>query len=143
MKKLIKSKSRVKDFGEVYTPPHIVSDMCDLLPEGMWQPEKTFLEPSCGNGAFLAEILHRKLLRCRTAEDVRTAVGSICGTDILPDNVAEARERMRSIVAEQFPGVDVFDILEKRIIQADFLNTDWENYQWEAIHVSPPDHKTL
>lgn len=132
----IKSKARVRDFGEVYTPAHIVSDMCDMLPEEMWQPEKTFLEPSCGNGAFLAEILRRKLLRCRTPEDVRTAVGSICGTDILPDNVAEARERMRSIVAERWPDVDVSDILEKRIIQADFLQTDWENYQWEAIHAS-------
>lgn len=121
----IKSKARVKDFGEVYTPPHIVSDMCELLPDEVWQPEKTFLEPSCGNGAFLAEILRRKLLRCRTPEEARTAVGSIYGIDILPDNVAESRDRMQRIAAALFPGLDVEEILRKNIMQGDSLHLDW------------------
>jgi hypothetical protein len=47
--KLIKSKQRVKDFAEVFTPKHIVKDMCDLVPEEMWvNVETTFLEPACG-----------------------------------------------------------------------------------------------
>lgn len=121
----IKSKARVKDFGEVYTPPHIVSDMCDLIPNEMWEPEKTFLEPSCGNGAFLAEILRRKLLRCAAPEEARIAVGSVYGIDILPDNVAESRNRMQRIAAAIFPGLDVEEILQKNIIQGDALHIDW------------------
>lgn len=65
--KLIKSKQRVSDFGEVFTPAHIVKDMCDLVPAEMWVSiDITFLEPACGTGNFLAEILARKLELCKT-----------------------------------------------------------------------------
>ena len=54
---LIKSKDRVQKFAEVYTPAHIVKDMCDLIPEKLWDNiECCFLEPACGSGNFLAEI---------------------------------------------------------------------------------------
>ena len=59
--KLIKSKQRVQDFAEVYTPSWLVKDMCDLIPQEMWNDiDKTFLEPACGNGNFLVEIFDRK-----------------------------------------------------------------------------------
>ena len=63
--KTIKSKQRVRDYGEVYTPEQIVRDMLDLLPHDTQAIDSTYLEPACGNGAFLIEILRRKLERCK------------------------------------------------------------------------------
>ena len=56
--KLIKSCERVRDLGEVFTPPKIVRDMCKLIPKDVWKKiDSTFLEPACGEGNFLIEIL--------------------------------------------------------------------------------------
>ena len=57
----IKSKDRVQKYGEVYTPPEIVSDMCDLVDDEVSRINSRVLEPACGNGNFLAEVLRRKL----------------------------------------------------------------------------------
>ena len=61
MEQLIKSRKRVREHGEVFTPAWLVKQMCDLLPPEMWEKEKTFLEPCCGTGNFLVEILSRSL----------------------------------------------------------------------------------
>lgn len=80
---LIKSKQRVKDFAEVFTPAHIVKDMCNLVPEEMWiSVDTTFLEPACGTGNFLAEILERKFKLCQSWEDGLRALKSVYGMDI-------------------------------------------------------------
>lgn len=57
----VKSKQRVADFGEVYTNEREVNAMLDLVADQASNPEKTFLEPACGNGNFLSEVLARKL----------------------------------------------------------------------------------
>lgn len=122
MEQLIKSKQRVRDHGEVFTPAWLVKQMCDLLPPEMWEKEKTFLEPCCGTGNFLVEILSRKLERCRTREEALTALGSIYGMDILPDNVEDSRQRLKTIWATRWPmGEDVEAILQKNVICADAL----------------------
>ena len=87
---LIKSKERVHKFGEVFTPERVVRDMCDALERespGAFDPERTFLEPTCGEGAFVLEILRRKFARCRTASDYRTALRSVYAMEIQADNV--------------------------------------------------------
>ncbi len=61
MADLIKSKNRVRDHGEVFTPDFIVQDMLDLVKDHSENPTSTFLEPACGNGNFLIEILRRKM----------------------------------------------------------------------------------
>lgn len=106
----IKSKDRVKDFGEVFTPDNIVNDMLDLLDEqwkGISSEEyitKTFLEPACGDGQFLIRILYRKLERVKKLpkEDrplaLVKAVSSIYGVDIQADNVKRSKERMTNII---------------------------------------------
>lgn len=79
---LIKSKKRVKDFAEVFTPDFIVKDMCDLIPSEIWQNiESTFLEPACGTGNFLVEIMSRKYLLCKTEKDGLKALNTIVGVD--------------------------------------------------------------
>lgn len=119
---LIKSRKRVKDFGEVYTPSRIVKDMCDLVPQ--WTLEQTFLEPACGNGNFLVEILGRKLAMCRNADDVRRAVCSIYGVDLLCDNVREAKSRMYAAIQKcgiPFDAEEILLALNLNVQQGDFL----------------------
>ena len=103
MQRLTKSRSRVKKYGEVYTPDHIVRQMCDMLPADAWDRiDRTFLEPSCGNGNFLVEIFRRKLELCQTPQDGLRALESITGIDILPDNCEESRERLRGMYRMKF-----------------------------------------
>lgn len=94
----IKSKSRVSEHGEVYTPENIVKDMLDLIKEESYKIESTVLEPACGNGNFLVEIIARKLDTAAKEEDVKLAVfksyAAVYGIDILADNVRESRQRM-------------------------------------------------
>jgi hypothetical protein len=104
----IKSKSRVKDHGEVFTPKNIVVDMMDLLKEEGYRVESKVLEPSCGNGNFLVEIIKRKMEQVNdrykeSNNDINVynlnlaiAVSNIYGIDILPDNIDESRDRMRN-----------------------------------------------
>lgn len=90
---------RIKQFGEVFTPPNIVKDMCDLVKDATYNIETTFFEPACGDGAFLVELLERKLsvVHKDSKEEVYRAVSSIYGVDIQNDNVLKARKRMLEI----------------------------------------------
>ena len=126
--KLIKSKQRVKDFAEVFTPKHIVKDMCDLVPEEMWtNVETTFLEPACGTGNFLVEILERKFKLCENWEDGLRALKSVYGVDIQQDNVEEAKGRLFEMYIKRFPkspaisGLIASQILENNIVCGNFI----------------------
>lgn len=144
--KLIKTKKRVKDFGEVFTPAWLVKDMCDLVPSKVWNNiESTFLEPSCGNGNFLVEIFDRKLKRCKTPKDGLKALNSIFGIDIQADNVEESKERLFEMYCKAFPTASWFSvamagqILHKRIICGDSLKimAQWEKeMKNEPIQIS-------
>ncbi len=91
----IKSKQRVKDFAEVFTNEREVKAMCDLIPLDVWENiESTFLEPACGTGNFLVEILERKYRHCKTADDGLKALKSITAIDIQDDNCRECRKRL-------------------------------------------------
>lgn len=97
---LIKSRKRVSDYGEVFTPEWLVKDMCDLIPE--WRIDTTVLEPACGNGNFLAEILRRKFELCESADDALLALSTTYGVDIQEDNVEECIKRLYAMYAERF-----------------------------------------
>ncbi|MDR2585341.1 MAG: SAM-dependent methyltransferase [Prevotellaceae bacterium] len=93
--KQVKSKKRVADHGEVFTPVWVVNDMLDLLPAEVWQPQKTFLEPACGEGAFLIEVYRRKLQTIKTEKQdewewqATIATSSIYGIELLEDNAKQ------------------------------------------------------
>lgn len=132
MELLTKSKERIKEYGEVYTPEWLVKDMCNMLTEegnAFARIDETFLEPSCGSGNFLVEILERKLKLCKDYNDGLTALSTIWGIDILPDNVAESKERMLDIYKRCYSdGVEkATEILDKNIICGDSLKimNDW------------------
>ncbi len=100
------SKQRVVDHGEVYTAEREVNAMLDLVRQETERIDSRFLEPACGTGNFLIEILARKLrvvesrYRRSQVEYERyavLAVSSIYGIDILEDNVALCRERLFAV----------------------------------------------
>lgn len=121
--KQIKSKDRVNKFAEVFTAEREVKAMCDLIPDDVWQNiDSTFLEPACGNGNFLAEILERKLNLCENVEQGLRALKSVYGIDIQQDNVEESKQRLFDMFAKKFPkasvltGIEAAAILEQNII---------------------------
>ena len=108
--KQIKSRQRVADHGEVFTNPREVNAMLDLVRDESFRLDSRFLEPACGDGNFLIEILRRKLTLLK---DVKSqiewefksliAVGSCYGIDILPDNAEACRTRLEEYVLSQHP----------------------------------------
>lgn len=107
----VKSKQRVNDHGEVFTAEREVNAMLDMVKDETERIESRFLEPACGNGNFLAEILRRKLSVVESRygksqlEFERYAVlamSSIYGVDILEDNAKECRERLFGIFDERY-----------------------------------------
>lgn len=96
----VKSKERVQKHGEVFTPIWVVNDMLNLLPNDCWKPGKTFLEPACGEGAFLIEIYKRKLqnitakLQVDWEWQVAIATSSIYGIELLEDNTNLCKQNL-------------------------------------------------
>jgi SAM-dependent methyltransferase len=119
----IKSKNRVKQYGEVFTPDSIVNNMLDLVDKELDGDyiSKTFLEPACGDGQFLIRILYRKLEKVikLPVEDralaLIKALTSIYGVDIQEDNIIAARERMLDIIMGK--KVKTFDIDSTNVIE--------------------------
>ena len=107
----VKSKQRVADHGEVFTNEREVNAMLDLVKQETERIESRFLEPACGTGNFLAEVLRRKLevVRQRYKKNqidweryAIIAVSSIYGVDILEDNAQECRERLFKIFDDEY-----------------------------------------
>lgn len=105
-KSQIKSKSRVSNHGEVFTAEREVKAMCDLVANECIRLDSRFLEPACGDGNFLAEILTRKLSSIKASyrkeayyweKDSLLALGSLYGVELLQDNVLECRKRLYKI----------------------------------------------
>ncbi len=111
MEKQVKSKDRVADHGEVFTAEREVNAMLDLVKQETERIESRFLEPACGNGNFLAEVLLRKLRIVKERYEKSQleyeryavlAVSSIYGIDILRDNAQECRERLFQIFDDNY-----------------------------------------
>jgi hypothetical protein len=104
----VKSKQRVADHGEVFTPPWLVEAMLDLVKDETQRIDSRFLEPACGSGNFLVQVLRRKLaaveLRYGRSDFERRhyallALMCIYGIELLPDNIAECRANLLEIFA--------------------------------------------
>lgn len=107
----IKSKERVSEHGEVFTAEREVNAMLDLVKPETERIDSRFLEPACGEGAFLTEILRRKLAAVKNrygknAADYERysvlAVTSIYGVDIQADNAAICRANLYEIWNEEY-----------------------------------------
>ena len=107
----VRSKDRVRDLAEVFTHQREVDAMLDQIADAFGALDVKFLEPACGSGNFLIEILRRKLRLvskhdCATQEQYEhrllRAAASIYGVDISPENVTEARARMAHVLLERY-----------------------------------------
>ena len=107
----VRSKRRIADHGEVFTGEREVKAMCDLVKQETERIESRFLEPACGNGNFLAEVLSRKLAVVkarygRSPSDYEryaiVALSSLYGVELLEDNAQECRERLFCIWDEAY-----------------------------------------
>jgi type I restriction-modification system DNA methylase subunit len=134
---LVKSKQRVADHGEVFTPAWLVEAMLDLVKEESERIDSRFLEPACGSGNFLVRVLRRKLaaveLKYGKSDFERrhyALLGLMCiyGIELLPDNIAECRANLLEILAE-YLSVDESDdlfraahhVLSQNLVHGDAL----------------------
>jgi hypothetical protein len=123
-----RDKLRVKQTAEVFTPTELVQEMLDKLegqdPTLFSDPNKTFLDNSCGDGQFLSEVVIRKMERsgCSLEKALRTTYG----VELMMDNVRECRKRL----AGPNPTQEILDILESNIVCHDALTYD---YSFEPV----------
>ena len=134
---LVKSRQRVADHGEVFTPNWMVEDMLNLVKDETSRIDSRFLEPACGSGNFLKAVLARKLFTVQSKygksdfEKQHNALFSlmcIYGIELLADNVVECREILLETFAS-FLAIDSTNkfylagmaVLNVNIIQGDAL----------------------
>jgi hypothetical protein len=106
---LVKSKQRIADHGEVFTPEWLVEAMLDLVKDETERIDSRFLEPACGSGNFLVPVLRRKLAaveRKYGKSDFERrhyallALMCVYGIELLPDNIAECRANLLDVFTE-------------------------------------------
>ncbi|MCO6432229.1 MAG: N-6 DNA methylase [Deltaproteobacteria bacterium] len=106
---LVKSKQRMADHGEVFTPQWMVEAMLDLVKDETERIDARFLEPACGSGNFLVQVLRRKLVAVELKygkSDFEKrhytlfALMCIYGIELLPDNIVECRANLLELLSE-------------------------------------------
>ena len=94
----IRSRENVTNNGEVFTPTKIVKEMLELIPPEAWKnPSYCFLEPTCGNGQFLVEVLLKRLRNGLSAEQ---SLNTLIGMDITAINIEESIDRLYQTAVE-------------------------------------------
>ena len=114
-----RSKERIKQTGEVFTPLPLVDEILDKLPPELFEdPTKTFVDPAAGDGNFLVRVLKRKIDNGSTPTQ---ALETTYGVDIMPDNIERLKARLLVIAGLTD---EHLDIVNKNIVCADSLK-DW------------------
>jgi hypothetical protein len=118
-----RDKNRIKQTAEVFTPTHLVQEMLDKLEENnptlFTDPNKTFLDNSCGDGQFLSEVVIRKIEKSDCT--LLQALSTTYGVDLMLDNIIECRRRL----AGPNPTPEIVKIVETNIVCADSLKYDY------------------
>jgi type I restriction-modification system DNA methylase subunit len=117
---VIRNSKRIKKTGEVFTPNALVIDILNKINiEEFKDKTKTFIDPCCGIGQFLSEVIIKKLENGSTFKD---ALSTVYGIDIMLDNVDVCRERLLC-------GVEKYRyIVEKNIVYGDALNFNYDSF---------------
>lgn len=144
---LVKSKQRVADHGEVFTPAWMVDAMLDLVKDESERIDSRFLEPACGSGNFLVRVLQRKLaaveLRYGKSDFERRhyallALMCIYGVELLPDNIAECRANLLEIFGE-YLNIEASDDLHR----AAFSVLLWNLVHGDALKMLASDGQPI
>ena len=144
---LVKSKQRVADHGEVFTPPWMVEAMLDLVKGESERIDARFLEPACGSGNFMVQILRRKLaaveLKYGKSDFERrhyALLGLMClyGIELLADNIDECRANVLEVFANYLQLDETDDlyraasyVLQQNLVHGDALTM--RDHQGQAI----------
>jgi len=144
---LTRSKQRVADHGEVFTPAWLVEDMLNLVKDESERIDARFLEPACGSGNFLVKVLQRKLAAVEIKyskapfEREHFAVFSLMcvyGIELLPDNIAECRNNLLAILSE-YLGITKSDLAYRAghfVLSQNLVHGD-------ALKMRTPDDKAI
>lgn len=128
--KIIRSKERIKQTGEVFTPIKLVDEILSKLPVELFKdPKKTFLDPACGDGNFLVRVIAFKI---EHGSSVMEALETTYGVDIMEDNVEACRERLialaddydKEVFGYQAAEEKYGEVIRKNIIHGDTLKFD-------------------
>jgi hypothetical protein len=118
-----RDKHRIKKTAEVFTPTLLVQEMLDKLEEQdptiFSNPNKTFLDNSCGDCQFLSEVVIRKI--DKSSCDLEQALSTTYGVDLMEDNVNECKRRL----AGPNPTPEILKIVNKNIVCHDALTYDY------------------
>jgi hypothetical protein len=133
-----KRKHRKHATAEEFTPESLVNEMLDKLPPDAWEPSKTFLDNSAGNGNFLVVILQRKLV---LGHPPLQALSTIWGVELMADNVQEMKDRLLvelpHLSSEEIKKAR--KIIDYQIVCHNALTWDYDN--WKSKN--PPKVKPL
>lgn len=110
------TKDRQKQTGEVFTPPELINEMLDQVDPSLFQPGKTFLEPSAGDGNMVIEYLQRKLAHGCTATE---ALQDTYAVEYMMDNVEAMKRRVLDLVGDT---EEHRSIVDRQIVHANFLD---------------------
>jgi hypothetical protein len=116
--RLVRSKQRVADHGEVFTPAWMVEDMLNLVQAESERVDSRVLEPACGSGNFLLPVLTRKFTTVQSRHGKSDfekrhyalfALMCIYGIELLDDNARECRDNLMALF-DEFLGIDAHDV---------------------------------
>lgn len=117
---------------EFFTPYSIVKKMADKISDEDWSdPDKTFLEPTFGNGQFVCFIVYKRLTG---NVDWKTALETLYGVELMEDNVIETKNRVIDLLngmGIDFDEETARDIMDKNLVCSDFFKWDFE--RWEPL----------
>lgn len=133
---------------EDFTPTVIVNEMLDKLPDIAYKDfDKIILDYTCGVGNFLVEALNRRLKNCSDINEGVKALSTICGVELMADNVEECRNRLYYSFMEAFPDAgdkDIFivrSIIKNRIQWYDSLQFDYD--RWSKLDINLDEIKDI
>lgn len=130
MTQIKRSKQRVKKTGEVFTPPSLVDEMLAKLPEHMWEPHRTFIDNSAGDGNMIVRIISWKVAKGSTVEQ---ALSTTYAVEFMPDNTKRLRERVLETAENLDPTINTIEEARKKyghIVQKNIVNHDALKYDY-------------
>ncbi|MCW5549563.1 MAG: N-6 DNA methylase [Opitutaceae bacterium] len=145
---LVKSKQRVADHGEVFTPAWMVEAMLNLVKDETERIDSRFLEPACGSGNFLVPVLQRKLaaveLRYGQSDFERRhyallALMCVYGIELLPDNIAECRANLLEVLTGylRLDPADDFHRAAVRVLALNLIHGDALTMRgWDGLPIT-------
>lgn len=132
---LVKSRQRVADHGEVFTPAWMVEDMLNLVKDESERIDSRFLEPACGSGNFLVAVFTRKLKTVETKygksdferkHHALLSLMCIYGIELLPDNVEECRLNLLEVFDRflKLDSSDVWHLAAQKVLSVNVVQGD-------------------